>query len=503
MYSFRFLHIFLFMVLTDFTAAAQNAIVKTTKGYIRGAEENGILVFKAVPYAAPPVGSLRFMPPVQHAIWHDTLSTIKFGNWAAQPSGNKTVGNEDCLLLNLYTPKADNAKRPVVVWVHGGSMTNGTGAGMDGHAFSDNDGIVTVTINYRLGALGFMYMGDLDKRYAQSGNCGLLDVIMALKWIKWNIAAFGGDPGKVTVMGESAGAKLLSAVLVSPESKGLFRQCILESGSVQCIRDTVTSRDERTRLLKQLGLQSDALAKLLALPADSIMRAQGIITEGIGGNSQFGPVYDGITIPQDAYQLAAGNNVEDIKVLIGTNENEAAAFIPADADLHNPDKTIFKPLFGDNATFANSLYQTKLKTDAPYPAIISTLTQYMYQMHSYRLAKVLSANNVSVWMYRYQYQHGKLLGARHGDELHYIWSAARILSSPASDSTQKQLAKNLHGAWVAFIKTGNPNISTLPAWPTYNSANPQVMSFDTTDKLLKLNEVYDDINFPSAVFVME
>jgi para-nitrobenzyl esterase len=288
--SFRSALLFIYILLIDLTATAQNTIVKTNKGYISGINENGILVFKAIPYAAPPVGSLRFMPPVKHQAWHDTLLTTKFGAVAAQPWGDKPNGNEDCLLLNLYTPKADNGKRPVVIWVHGGSMTNGSGMDMNGHAFADNDDIVTIAINYRLGALGFLYMGDVDKRYAASGNCGLLDVVMALKWIKQNISAFGGDPNRVTVMGESAGAKLLAAVMVSPASKGLFQQAILESGSVQCIRDTVTSKLERSRLLSQLGLSPKDAGKLLSIPADSIMKAQGKICAGIGGNSQLGPV---------------------------------------------------------------------------------------------------------------------------------------------------------------------------------------------------------------------
>ena len=229
-------------------------VVKTGQGYLKGINENGTLVFKGVPYAAPPVGQLRFMPPAEHAAWKDTLQTTQFGSMATQPAGNKVLGSEDCLYLNIYTPKTDNHKRAVVVWIHGGSMTNGAGSGKNGHAFADKDDIVTVTINYRLGVFGFLYMGDVNKSYAASGNNGVLDVVMALKWIRQNIAAFGGDPNRVTIMGESAGAKLLSAVMVSPASKGLFSQVIAESGSVQCIRDTVTAKNARARILHQLGL---------------------------------------------------------------------------------------------------------------------------------------------------------------------------------------------------------------------------------------------------------
>jgi len=489
------------VVLITLKASAQTPVVKTKAGYIRGVTENGIAVFKGIPYAQPPVDDLRYLPPVEHAAWADTLNTKAFGSIAAQPFGNKPTGSEDCLSLNLYTPAADNHKRAVVVWVHGGSMTNGSGKGMDGHAFADKDDIVTITINYRLGALGFLYLGDVDKKYAQSGNLGLLDVVMALRWIRQNITAFGGDTNRVTVMGVSAGAKLLGAVMVSPASKGLYSQAILESGSVQCIRDSITSKNERFRLLAQLGLGQNDAAKLLTLPADSIIKAQGKICEGIGGNSQFGPVYDGVTITEDAYKYAAGN-LSGIKAIIGTNENEGAAFTGPNNNYVDADNAIFKPLFQNDAPMAYAYYQRQLKTDSPYAAAVKTLTQYMYQMHSYRLAKVLTNQNVPVWMYRYKYQNGKPFGARHGDELHYIWSADKILASN-DDAAKKQLAAGLHGSWVAFIKTGDPNTSALPQWPKYSNSTRQVMIFDTTDTVTPLKEVYDDKDFPSAVFILK
>lgn len=481
-------------------ASAQT--VKTDKGYIKGTTENSIAVFKGIPYAQPPVNDLRYLPPTSHSAWTDTLNATSFGPSAIQPAGNKVTGSEDCLYLNLYTPATDNHKRAVVVWVHGGSMTNGSGSGMNGHAFADNDDIVTVTINYRLGALGFLYMGDVDKKYAQSGNLGLLDVIAALKWIHQNISAFGGDPNRVTVMGESAGAKLLSAVMVTPASKGLYRQAILESGSVSCIRDITTAKNERARLLKQLGLTPKDASNLLTLPADSIMKAQGKICEGIGGNSQFGPLYDGVTIPEDGYKYAAGGNLSGIRAIIGSNENEGAAFTGPDADYKDANNTIFKPLFQDDAPMAYAYYQQQLKIDSPYAAAVKTLTQYMYQMHSYRLAKALTSSGTNVWVYRYKYQNDKPLGARHGDELRYIWGTDKILASN-DDAVKKQLARSLHGIWVAFIKTGNPDTGSAPQWPKYNNSTRQIMIFDATDKVESLKEVYDDKNFPSPVFVLK
>jgi len=497
----RFVVLLLIICTACKVSAQNNPVVKTDKGYIRGIIEDQILIFKGIPYAAPPIGSLRFMPPASHSLWSDTLYATKFGSVATQTSGNKVIGSEDCLSLNLYTPKADNHKRAVVVWVHGGSMTSGSGKGMNGHAFADKDDIVTVTINYRLGAFGFLYLGDVDKRYAESGNCGVLDVIAALKWINKNIAAFGGDPQRVTIMGESAGAKLISAVLVSPHSKGLFSQYIAESGSVQCIRDTVTAKNERLRILHQMGLGPQDASKLLTMPADSIMKIQGIVCEGIGGNSFFGPVYDGKVIKQDGYQYAASKNIPRIKALIGTNEYEAALFFNPNEDLDRDNKVYLKALFGNEYPMVYAKYHQQLKTDSPYAAGVKVLTQYMYQMHSYRFAKVLAQNNIPVWMYRFKYDDGKPFGAKHAQELQYIWNTRDVNS--ITDNAKKQLTINMHGAWVAFIKTGNPNVATLPQWPGYNNNTHQIMAFDTTDNVIGLKEVYNDNNFPSQVFMLK
>lgn len=493
----------LFTVFTAWEATGQSHIpvVKTGKGYIKGILENDIAVFKGVPYAAAPTGNLRFKPPIEHAAWQDTLNTTSFGPISMQPASGKVTGSEDCLSLNIYTPKTDHKKRAVMVWVHGGSMTNGAGKFNDGHAFADDDDIVTITVNYRLGVFGFLYLGDVGKSYAASGNNGLLDCIMALKWIKENIAAFGGDPARVTIMGESAGAKLISAVLVSPLSKGLFQQFIAESGSVQCIRDTVTAKNVRSSLLKQLGLNPGDAKKLLDLPADSIIKAQGVIAAGIGGNSRFGPVYDGSVITEDAYQYAAGKNMPPLKALIGTNQYEGAAFIKQETDFGQIHAKIFKPLFEDNSAFADTAYQHELRKNSPYGAAVNVLTQYMYQMHSYRLAKVLARNGIPVWMFRYDYNSGKPYGASHGQELPFVWNEHNISSSP--DSIKKQLALNMHGTWARFIKNGDPNLPLLPKWPNYTNDTREVMLFDTVNSVIKLNEVYDDNHFPSAVFVLK
>jgi para-nitrobenzyl esterase len=289
---------------------------------------------------------------------------------------------------------------------------------------------------------------------------------------------------------------------VTPASKGLFRQAILESGAVQCIRDSVTAGKARALLLKQLGLDPKDARKLLTIAADTLIKAQAKVCAGIGGNSFFGPVYDGVTIPEDGYQYARQGKLSDIRTIIGTNEQEGAGFIGKDQIGSDPYASIFQPLFRSNAPMANSFYQTLLQTDSPYAAMVRTLTQYMYQLHSYRFAKALSSAGTPVYMYRYSYQDGREFGARHGDELHYIWGAARILTSN-DKAAKKQLAGSLHGAWAAFIKTGDPDGTGIPQWPAYKDTDRQVMVFSDVDTVTRLQEVYDDKHFPSAVFVIK
>lgn len=485
----------LLLAINVVNAQTTGPVVKTNKGFVRGISENSIAVFKGIPYAAPPIGKLRFKPTQEHALWHDTLPATQFGAMAKQASG----GSEDCLTLNIYTPKPDKAKRPVLVWVHGGSMTSGSGKGQNGHAFSDHDNIVTVTINYRLGVFGFTYLDDVDKVYAGSSNNGVLDCIMALKWIRQNIAAFGGDPDRVTIMGESAGAKLVSAVLVSPASKGLFQQYIAESGSVQCVRDINTAKGERSRILHQLHLNEGDAAKLLTMPADSLIKAQNITGKDVTGLLFIGPVNDGVVINSDPYIYAAGKNLPPVKALMGSNATEATLFMDKYPQLKAPDTAVLKALFADNYPMVYSSYLKELSSLSPYDAATKVITRYMYEMHTYRWAKALANAGVPLWMYRFDYADDPL-GAAHARELRFVWYDGK--SKVMADPVKQKLALTMHKAWVAFIKTGNPDTDSLH-WPAYKNDTRQIMTFNTDNIVISLKEIFDDKRFPSSVMVFK
>ena len=489
---------FLLFLLFCFTQSkGQDTVLKISNGYIKGISENQSLVFKGVPYAQPPVGTLRFKSPQPAKNWKDTLSCEKFSSIAPQYDGRKQglTGSENCLSLNIYTPvTGPKAKMPVVVWVHGGAMTAGAGKGQNGHVFSDRDSIVTVTINYRLGVFGFLYMDDVQQGYKGSANNGMMDCIMALKWIKQNISAFGGDPSRVTIMGESAGAKLISTLLISAQAKGYFQQMILESGGLQCVRDTMTAKTIRQRLLDTLQLSHPA--DLLSLSTEKLIDAQNKVCGGAKGTNYFGPAADGIILTGDPYQYLIQHPNPAIKMLIGTNSAESKMFMGFDKRLYQPDKKVLEDWFGNNYPFVFAAYQKAAAQLPPATAATTVLTQYMYQMHSYRLASVLAKNGNLIWMYRFDYSKDNT-GASHAQEMQYVWSSP---SNHLTNQADELLGPQMHQAWVNFIKGKKPGKVNNEDWPLYHTKTNAIFIFDRTSHPQLLKEVFNDPVYPSEGF---
>lgn len=437
------------LLLCSCTAFA-DPIVKTSRGYIRGVQEKNVHVFKGIPYAT----AARFQAPVQKERWADTLSCTEFGPVAPQNG----EGSEDCLSLNLYTP-AKGKKMPVVVWVHGGGMTGGSGKGMNGHAFADHDSIITITINYRLGALGFLYMQDVPG-YASAPNNGVLDLVMALQWIQDNITAFGGDPAQVTVMGESAGAKLSSVLLVTPSAQGKYKQLILESGGVNCIRDTPTAKAIRQRLMDTLKITDPK--QFLTLPVKDIMTAQAKVLGGPKGTNYFGPMSDDKIVMADAYNWLKKHPARHVKVLLGSNKAEALMFMNADKRLVHPDIPVLRDWFGKNGDLV------ELPKDSATGVVI--LSAIMYRLHTWRLANVLP----NAWLYSYE-----MGRATHGEELAHIWGE--------QDS-------KLHKDWVHFIKGRSP-------WTRYDALGIG-MIYDDHSREEKLPG-YEYPHYPAMGFLLD
>jgi para-nitrobenzyl esterase len=500
----------LFLNQQSFAQQPAGPVAHISNGYIKGIQEDHSFIFKGIPYAKPPVGNLRFKAPQAPESWRDTLSCEQFGNVAAQSgnTANSLQGSEDCLSLNVYTPRVSaKGKLPVVVWVHGGGMTGGSAKSMNGRAFSDRDSIVTVTINYRLGVFGFLYLGDKDQHYLSSGNNGLLDCIMALKWIKQNIAQLGGDPDRVTVMGQSAGAKLTSTLLLAPEAKGYFRQLVLESGSVQCVRDTVTAKEIRQRIENTLvsdkpntaatPLKKD-LKYWMSLSTAELIAAQNKVLGGAKGTNYFGPVADGNVITGNPYSYIKTDTDPSLRILMGTNTGESRMFMDADKRLFHPDAVALRDWFGDNYKFTLAAAEKAATDKDADAATVAVLTQYMYQMHAYRLMASLADNGNKVWSYRLSYsKDGK--GANHAQELKYVWY---LPSSQDYDEIETKLANEMHPLWVSFIKGKNPGKVNGQEWPLFKNNKPVIMNFDKVSGTLLLKDIYNDKAHPAAGFII-
>lgn len=482
-------------------------IVQTLSGKVAGVKLKGSYVFRGIPYAAPPIGKRRFKPPAPPLCWPGVRQCKEFGPIAPQkhnPQGFMTelVQSEDCLNLNIWTSGASEKLKPVMVYIHGGGFVSGNGAECDGSRYAAEDGIVYVSINYRLGALGFLYLGDLlGKGYETSGNNGMLDITAALRWVQLNITAFGGDPSRVTVIGNSAGAKCTATLYVMEAAQGLFHRAIAQSGATQSIRDCQTAKVTTLRLLEELGLSQAQAHQLLELPAERIIEAQSTIGSDTSRSlHMFGPVSDGHVIAVDPLTSLTGS-IGLPPLLIGTNEDEAAIFIHDDPVLQSPAFETLERFFGANAAVVRDAYGRYNQSMSSGDAWNKALTEHLYTIGAMQFAEAVASSGSSVWMYRLQC--GGTLGAIHGYEGSLIHAA--LTRNPMSEmpingdpyavtAESYALADAMREAWVAFIQSGDPNIHALPAWPIYGSRYATMV-------LDKICSVRDDLPVPAGIGV--
>lgn len=486
-------------------------IVQTLSGKVEGLKLEGAYVFRGIPYASSAGGSRRFKPPTPPLPWEGVKRCDRFGAIAPQNPAQEEIlselaQSEDCLYLNVWTPEnLSNGPKPVMVYIHGGGFVGGSGAECDGLRFASDEGIVYVSINYRLGALGFLELGELlGEEYATSSNNGMLDIVAALQWVQHNIAAFGGDPSRVTVIGNSAGAKCVASLYLMPKAHGLFHRAIAQSGATQAIRDPQTAGVTTRRLLEKLSLTPDNAHLLLELPAEKLIEAQSAVGfDTSHGLHMFGPVADSLVIPLDP--LATLKHSQGLPpLLIGFNEEEAAIFIQNDPRLQSPNMEVLEGFFGRNADAVWNAYQHYSKSMSPEVAWTRSLTEHLYGIGAIQFAETVSFSGAPVWMYRLRC--GGRLGAIHGYEGSLIQAALAagdsgfMPTTPPNDdpyavtAEMNELARGMRAAWSAFIHSGDPNNGLLPAWPVYGE--------DHATLLLDLaSSVRKDLPAPAGIHV--
>ena len=543
----RLVVLFAGLLLAGFPRPVQadepSAPIAIESGTLQGARLEGVEYYKGIPYAAPPVGPLRWEPPQPDASWQGVRNASEFAHDCMQTgypgdiAKPRTEPAEDCLYLNVWRPAGGGTKLPVMVWIYGGAFTNGATSAKiyDGSAFA-KDGVVLVSMNYRIGRFGFFGHPALTAAHPDGllGNYGTLDQIAALKWVKRNIAAFGGDPDNVTVFGESAGGLSVHTLLVSPLAAGLFNKAIVESGAGrtkfsgipvrQLSQDLpgVPSADSigvafaKTHNIEGTG--PAALAALRALPADEIVDGLSAVVVAKPSPTFSGPMQDGkilATLPDDAYKSGQFNRVP---LMVGANSMDLgfnawntvdAALAPFGADKEKARAAYDPRGIEDPAVVAWSVMMDKIMVE---PARFSAqqFSNYGLPVYEYRFSYVslgsVEAHEKGPWAIlattKPLFWRMMISNAGHGAEVPYVFNTVASLYGGRTTSNDKLMAAIVHGYWVNFAKSGNPNMPGLspnsPQWPAYGKYGDALMNFTPTGPRPMLDPWKDRLDLTAA-----
>jgi para-nitrobenzyl esterase len=482
---------------------AMELVVKTAQGEVQGVLADGVAAFKGIPYAAPPFGPNRFRPPAPPAGWDGVREATAYGPTAPKPPygppydlllPEPVIPGEDCLNLNVWTPDPGGAGLPVMVWIHGGAFVNGSGAvpTYDGTRFA-RDGVVLVTVNYRLGADGFAFFDD-----GGPVNLGLRDQIAALEWVRDNVAAFGGDARNVTIFGESAGAMSVTSLLSSPLAAGLFRRVAAQSGAGSHALTPATARRVAGYLAERLGVEPtrDALA---AVPIDRLVQAQFALTQEAQLNPDparwgevaanlmaFEPVVDGDVLPAMPLQRVAAGAGAGVDLLVGTTTEEMRLFMVPNGALDAVTDDLLRlaaTAYGLPVERALPTYAAGRPGATPGELLADIGTDWFFRIPAVRLAEARPGGPGGTWVYEFGWrspEFGGRLGACHALEIGFVFDTLDAEGGVALQgrTPPQRLAERMHRAWVAFATAGDPG------WPRYDQDRRPVQHFGDTVEVL-------------------
>jgi para-nitrobenzyl esterase len=489
---------------------ANELVANTSTGKIEGALSDGILSFKGIPYAAPPVGSLRFKPPVRLAAWSGIRATTRFGARAMQNDNAFDIApavralftapprepmSEDCLFINVWTPALDNGgDRPVMVWLHGGGFIAGSGASdwYDGTNLARKGDVVVVTLNHRLGAFGHLYLAEFgDGAYVQSGNVGMLDIVAALEWVRDNATAFGGDPGNVTIFGESGGGAKTCILMAMPAAHGLFHKAIVQSGPSVETMAAAAATDTARQVMQELGVSS--VRDLVATPATTLLGAQNSVLARISALSfanrrrqGFNPVIDSVVLPGGPFAPTAPAISADVPLIIGTNKDEMNLFFGmapwTEHLLEDRLADAARPFLGDRTAAVVAAYRAAEPQASPRDIVLRIATDQAMRMPSLTIADrrvALGAAPTYVYLFTWETMvvEGKL-GSCHALEIPFVFDNLDKTRLTGDAPTRGMLVEAMSRAWIEFAYKDNPNHRGIPYWPAYNAIERPTMIFD-------------------------
>jgi para-nitrobenzyl esterase len=497
------------LLFAGFAKPTPGSIVETKAGRVRGLSIDGVQSFKSVPYGASTAGARRFLPPLDAAPWTGVREAFAFGPRAPQvlapfvPEWQPLTGtepmSEDCLHLNVWTPKAaTGGTRPVMVWLHGGGYTGGSPAALpyDGANLARRHDVVVVSITHRLNVLGFMHLSELGgDRFAEASNAGLKDIIAGLSWVRDNIDRFGGDPKNVTIFGQSGGAGKVSTLLGMPAAQGLFHRAIAQSGSAVTSMPAATATQNADALMSRLGLKSHQADELLRLPVDQVLAAMQAPTGGRGFATS--PVVDGTSLPRDVFSPAATPLSATIPLLIGSTETEVTWNVNADytapADAAALRNRVVRTLRTD-VTKAETLIGV-YQHGRPRASLLDLAFIMETDASQFRTGvdtqaeRKSAAGRAPVYMYRFQWYSpvsGGRLRAMHCMDIPFAFDNVGNSQSIVGDGADRQpLADRMSNAWVAFARTGDPNHAGLPRWDTFTPDDRKTMMLNTECRLVR------------------
>src|SRR6266446_1287267 len=485
-------------------ADTADVIAETSYGKVRGTVSGDIKIFKGIPYGGNTGGKNRFMPPVKPVAWTGVRDALAFGPTAPQTVGERRgaaagrpAESEDCLVLNVFTPSLrGGAKRPVMVWLHGGGFSTGSGSGaiLDGTNLAHSGDVVVVSLNHRLNVLGFTYLGEqAGSDFALSGGVGLLDIVAALEWVRDNIAYFGGDPNLVTIFGQSGGGRKVATLMSMPSAQGLFHRAIVESGAVLRLMTREDAIHYSQLLLAELGLRRDQARELQSVPLDKLLAANAAALKKTDqtapGYSANTPMVDGKAIPANPWDPAGPSMSAKIPLLMGWARTEETLYDRPTSETLALDeaglRTRAAKRLGMDPARVIETYRKAHPEASPWDLYILIATDHPRGIYTRELAKRKAAQAAApAYLYRFDWETpegGGHMRSPHTIEIPFVFHNIALAGPLISKMPEAYaLAEKASAAWVAFARTGDPNTPGVPRWPAYSAGTRDTMLFNNT-----------------------